>query len=289
MRDDEALDVAVPVVTSSGPTRHLCLGCRLIQTATGQCVQCGGTTIAPVELVRELLAYRDLSLAGERDLGMITALVAGSTFIFPILWPVAVASLGALVVRVPVRRWRDRDRIANPVAGIVVPPPHPPGDAVLKRGTVRRFRGEVRPSIWDDAPVLVEEIAIDAPEGGVLVRHARAAPFLFEGDDHLPVLVRGPVRLVPVPAWTEGARKIKPGDPLLAGLGLPTDLRVRGIAHRTRLVEGMAVTIAVSRAGIGEEAIAEYAGLRDGGVTRVFRGVAGEPVLLGATFGAGSA
>ena len=289
MRDDEALDAAVPVVTSGAPTRHLCLGCRLIQAATGQCVQCGGTTIAPVELVRELLAYRDLSLAGERDLGMITALVAGSTFIFPILWPVAVASLGALVVRVPVRRWRDRDRLANPVAGIVVPPAHAPVDAIIKRGTVRRFRGEVRASIWDDAPVLAEEIAIDAPEGGVLVRHALAAPFLFEGDDRLPILVRGPVRLAPVPAWTEGARTIKPGDPLLAGLGLPADLRVRGVAHRTRLVEGMSVTIAVSRAGLGEEAIAEYASLRDGGVVRAYRGVRGEPVLLGAPSGAGSA
>jgi hypothetical protein len=121
----------------------------------------------------------------------------------------------------------------------------------------------------------------------VLVRHARAAPFLIETDADERILVRGPVRLAAVAAWTEGDRKIRPGDPLLVALGLPSDLRVRGVAHRIRIVDGMTATIAVSPDGIGDEAIAEHAGLRDGGGTRVWRGLAAEPVLVGAVFGAG--
>jgi hypothetical protein len=286
MRDDDGADDGVPAVTTEPPTRHLCLGCRLVQAATGQCAQCGGTTVAPIELVRELLSYRDLSLAAERDLGMITGLVAAGTFVFPILWPVAVASLGALIVRVPVRHLRDRARLADPVAAIAVPPPYPPLGAALRRGVIRPFRGASLRSLWDDAPVLAEEIVIGAAPGGVLLRHARAVPFLIELDGDDRILVRGAIRLGAVAAWSVGDRKVRTGDALLRALDLPADLRLRGVAHRVRIAAGMRVTIAIVAGRIEDEAIAEHAALRDGGMTRVWHGGPGEPVLVADAFGA---
>src|SRR5512134_2145210 len=73
-----------------------CLACRLLQEPTTTCLHCGASLVAPIPLIRDLLRYRDLSLAAERDLGLITALIAGGSVAVPILAPVALVSLAAL-------------------------------------------------------------------------------------------------------------------------------------------------------------------------------------------------
>jgi len=254
---------------------YLCLGCRLLQPPTVQCAQCAGTTVAPAELVRDLLAYRDLSLAAERDLGLITALLAGGSIAMPILFPFALVSLGALAARVPVRRIRARARAERRVEPIRLPPPVAPGHAVAVGGVVRRFRGETIRSRWDGADVIAEEIAIEV-DGGVIVRHAVAAPFFVDGNER--VLVRGDVRLAVAPAWTIGGREVRAGDPLPYELGLPRDLRVRGTARRTRIDDAMSDVIAIGPQSY--EALPEHAALRDGGRTRVLTGERGAPVLI---------
>src|SRR5262245_39709641 len=113
---------------------YLCLGCRLLQSATVQCAQCGGSTVAPADLVRDLLASPALGLAAERDLGLITALLAGGSIAVPILFPFMLISLGALVVRVPMRRLRRRARAEHKVEPIRVPPPVAPARSIAIAG-----------------------------------------------------------------------------------------------------------------------------------------------------------
>jgi len=259
---------------------YLCLGCRLVQDATVRCAQCGGTTVAPVDLVRDLLTYRDLRLAAERDLGLITALLAGGSIAVPILFPFALISLGALVVRVPLRRLRARAHAEHRVAPIRIPPPVAPARAVSVTGTVRSFRGGSVRSIWDGAPVLAEEIVIEVGDG-VLLRHAVAAPFFVERDRGERVLVRGPIRLAAEARWTEGGRPIHVNDALPAQMGLPSGLRLRGVARRTRLVEGAPSAVAIATGLESTEALPEHAGPREGGTTRILQGAPGAPVLIG--------
>jgi hypothetical protein len=254
---------------------YLCLGCRLLQSATVQCAQCGGTTVAPADLVRDLLAYRDLSLAAERDLGLITALLAGGSIAMPILFPFALVSLGALAVRAPFRRLRARAQAERRVEAIPLPPMVAPASSVAIEGAPRRFRNGTVRSVWDGARVLAEEIAIETGEG-VIVRHAIAAPFFVECEGER-VLVRGHVRLSIAAAWTIGDRTIDVADALPYELGLPHDIRVRGVARRTRLVEGSRL-IAIGPQSF--EALPEHAGLRSAGTTRVLVGEPGAPILI---------
>jgi hypothetical protein len=255
---------------------YLCLGCRLLQAATVQCAQCASTTVAPADLVRDLLAYRDLSLAAERDLGLITALLAGGAIAMPILFPFALVSLGALVVRAPISRVRARARAEKRVEPIHVPPPTAPARSIAIAGEVRRFRGNTVRSRWDGANVIAEEIAIEA-EDGVIVRHAIAAPFFVDAGAER-ILIRGDIRLTVAPAWTLRGRAIKNGDALPYELGLPRDLRVRGVARCTRLIETSGEVIAIGPESF--EALPEHAALREAGRTRVLTGEPGAPVLI---------
>ena len=50
-----------------------CVQCRLLQPPTTACVECGAPMTAPVELVRELLHYRDMRILDPRDWGLITS------------------------------------------------------------------------------------------------------------------------------------------------------------------------------------------------------------------------
>ena len=61
-----------------------CVQCRLLQRPATACAECGSPTTAPVELVRELLYYRDMSLVGHREWGLVAAFLAGSSFALPI-------------------------------------------------------------------------------------------------------------------------------------------------------------------------------------------------------------
>ncbi len=248
-----------------------CVQCRLLQRPATSCAECGAPTTAPVELVRELLHYRDMSLLDHRGWGLATAFLAGSSFALPILAPLAVGSMIALGVQ----RLRGGRRQRG-IAGVAIPPAAPPLGAVTLYGIARRFRSTVT-SLVDDAPVLIEHAAIKDRSGAVLLRRTCAAPFLLELEDRGPVLVTGVARVAAahVPAQRLAVRR---GDPRLEKMGVPADLAIAGdleVASVAADGPGLAVTGLVE-----DEAVAELAFHRDGGRTSVMRGRAGAPVLV---------
>src|SRR5258705_66272 len=50
--------------------------------------------VAPIELVRELLYYRDMKMGTGRDWAFITAMIAGASIPFPMLAPFALGGMG---------------------------------------------------------------------------------------------------------------------------------------------------------------------------------------------------
>ena len=90
---------------------------------------------APVELVRELLYYRDMRMIDHRDWGLITAFLAGSSLALPILAPFALGSLVVLGID-KIRKARRR----HAIAGIVLPAPIPAPGATTVYGIARKFR-----------------------------------------------------------------------------------------------------------------------------------------------------
>src|SRR5688572_6692553 len=146
------------IVDETLPTgTFCCLACRLLQAPTTMCLHCGAAMVAPIPLIRDLLRYRDMSLATERDLGLITALIAGGSVMVPLLAPLALASLSALLIR---RRRRARlagDQDVSPVLPAVAAPA--PG-AITRSGLVRPLYGCVIGSILDSRPMVVEDIAL---------------------------------------------------------------------------------------------------------------------------------
>ena len=131
---------------------------------------------APVELVRELLYYRDMRISNHRDWGMITAFVAGSSLAFPVLAPFAIG--GVLAYGVHLLRARAR---RHGIVGVHLPAAHAAPGARTLYGTARKFRGTV-PSILDDAPVLVEHAVVKDRGGSVIVRRSEAAQW-YEADE----------------------------------------------------------------------------------------------------------
>ena len=224
---------------------------------------------APVELVRELLYYRDMKMVRGRDWGMITALIAGTSIAFPVLAPVAVGSMIALAINKLVSL---RKRAA--IAGIALPPVAAALNATTLYGTPRRFRGTVT-SLVDDAPVLLEHAVVRDRAGAVLLRRTEGAPFLLESADRGPVLITGSARLTTLGSF---AREVKRGDPRLHRMGVPDDLALAGELQIATLGQdgpGLAVTGVVE-----EESVAELAFHRDGGQIPVMRGRIGAPVLV---------
>lgn len=226
---------------------------------------------APVELVRELLYYRDLRLADHRDWGLLTAFLAGSSLAMPLLAPFAVGSMIAFGVH-RVRRMRSKRRIA----GIAMPPVAAAPGATTLYGVARRFRSTVT-SLLDDAPVLLEHAAIKDRSGAVLLRRTVAAPFLLDIDDLAPVLVTGVARVATASVLAQRLA-VSRGDPRLEKMGVPPDLAIAGsleIASVAADGPALAVTGVVE-----DEAVAELAFHRDGGRIPVMRGRAGAPVLV---------
>ena len=243
-----------------------CVECRLLQAPTTACVECGTSMVGPMELVRELLGYRDVKIARGRDWAFLTALLAGSSIAFPMLLPVAFG--GAIVAAID--KLTSRRRV---IRGVALPPVEIARGAVTRIGTARRLRGTVT-SIVDEAPVLVEQATICDREGDVLLRRSASAPFLIDGDDG-PVLVVGPVRFGKV----EAGGRVKTGDVRLRRMGVPDDLALSGRLRSARVAEvgRFAVTGVVE-----DEAVAELAFHRDGGGVPVMRGAVGAPVLVDA-------
>lgn len=224
---------------------------------------------APVELVRELLFYRDMKMVSGRDWGMITALIAGTSIAFPVLAPVAITSMVALAVH-KLRTFRKRTAIT----GIELPPlVRTPGAQTLI-GTARRFRSTIA-SVVDEAPILVEH-AIVKDRSGVLLRRAGSVAFLLETED-APVLVTGAVRVMSPSLLAERTR-VRRGDPRLLRMGVPADLAIAGELEIAQLDEKSPV-LAVTGV-VEDEAVAELAFHRDGGRTAVMRGRPGAPVIV---------
>jgi hypothetical protein len=256
------------VVTSE---TFCCVPCRLLQPPATVCAECAAPLIAPVELVRELLYYRDLSLLDHRDWGLLTAFLAGSSLALPLLAPFAVGSLIAFGVH-RIRNLRRK----RAIAGVAMPPVTAAPGATTLYGVARRFRSTVT-SLIDDAPVLLEHAAIKDRTGAVLLRRTEAAPFLLEVEDRGPVLVTGVARVATASLLAQRL-VVSHGDPRLERMGVPLDLGIAGsLEIATVPVDGpgLAVTGVVE-----DEAVAEMAFHRDGGRIPVMRGRVGAPVLI---------
>lgn len=248
-----------------------CVQCRLLQAPTTVCAECAAPLTAPVELVRELLYYRDMTLLDQRDWGMITAFLAGSSLALPVLAPVAIGSMVALGIHKLRRARRHRA-----IAGITMPPLRAAPGATTLYGVARRFRSTIS-SLVDAAPVLVEHAAVKDHHGAVLLRRTEAAPFLLEVEGRGPVLVTGVTRVLSASILAQRMR-VGRGDPRLEKMGVPADL---GIAGDLEVASVAADGPALAVTGVLEdEAVADLAFHRDGGRIPVMRGRAGAPVLV---------
>jgi len=230
--------------------------------------------VAPVDLVRELLRYRDMKMSSGRDWAFITALIAGGSIAFPMLAPFALGSMTVLGVT-KLRELRRR----RAIAGIEMPPPRVAADARTELGIARKFRGLVG-SIVGDREVLLEHAVVTDPEGGVLIRRSTCTSFLLDRGDAGPLLVTGAQRLVAPGLFgmTPTLEPIVRTDPRLRRMGVPADLAIAGMLAVSSLVESE-LPIAVTGV-VEDEAVADLAFHRDGGRIAVMRGRAGAPVLV---------
>ena len=234
-------------------------------------MDCGAPS-APLELVRELLYYRDMRLLSHRDWGLITAFLAGSSLALPILAPFAVGS--AIVLGFDKLRKARRHRA---IAGVVLPPATASPDATTLYGIARRFRGSVK-SLVDESPVLLEHAVIRDRRGAVLLRRNEVVPFLLDVEHRGPVLVTGIARMMSSTSLLAQRLRVKRGDPRLSKMGVPSDLAVSGdleVASVTADGPHLSVTGIVE-----DEAVAELAFHRDGGRIPVMRGRVGAPILV---------
>ncbi|MEO8552178.1 MAG: hypothetical protein ABI678_19505 [Kofleriaceae bacterium] len=213
-------------------------------------------------------------------MGLITALLAGSSIALPLLAPVAVSSIVALVIA------KLANARTSAIAGVELAPPPALKEASTLFGVARKFRATVT-SLVDASPLLVEHVTILSRQGttrqgrqrrspSVLLRRIEHAPFLLDLIDGGTVLVDG---VVHVRASLNAHRLwVKRGDALLAKLGVPADLAIAGPVEINSVAEDgpvLAVTGVVE-----DEAVPELAFHRDGGQTRVMRGRAGAPIIL---------
>jgi hypothetical protein len=255
-------------------TTFCCVQCRLLQAPTVSCAECGTPMVAPVELVRELLQYRDMKMVSGRDWAFITAMIAGGSIAFPMIAPVA---LGSMVV-LGISKLREL-RMRRVIAGVELAPPPRQVGARLLIGMPRKFRSTV-PSLVDDRPVLLEHAMVRDRDGAVLIRRSAGTPFLIEPADGPPVLVTGAARLLTPGLFGRAPLRepIRRGDRRLARMGVPPDLAISGELEVGSLVEDQLI-VAVTGV-VEEESVAELAFHRDGGRVPVMRGRAGAPVIV---------
>jgi hypothetical protein len=224
---------------------------------------------APVELVRELLYYRDMRMVSSRDWGLITAFLAGSSLALPILAPFAIGSIVALGIH----KLRGKRRA---IAGIAMPPfTAAPGSTTIF-GSPRKFRSTVT-SLVDDAQVFIEHAVVRNRSHAILLRRTESAPFFLDTLDGGPVLVTGTTR-VSSPTFLAHRAPVKRGDPRLHKMGVPDDLAVAGELEVAQISDRGPV-LAVTGV-LEDEAVAELAFHRDGGTIPVMRGRVGAPVLV---------
>jgi hypothetical protein len=226
---------------------------------------------APVELVRELLGYRDMRLV-RLDWGLITAFLAAGSLALPLLTPVAAISAGALAYARIARRWR------SPIAAVELPPIVPAPGATTIYGTARRLRSSVS-SLVDGRDVLIEHATLRERRGPkVILRRTECAPFLLERvDGGGQVLIVGATRMRAATLTTHRAW-VKRGDPMLAAMGVPEAFGISGALEIHTVGEG-GPALALTGV-IGDEAVAELAFHRDGGLVPVMRGTPGAPIVI---------
>jgi hypothetical protein len=255
---------------------HGCLDCRLVQRPTRECAECGGSMVAPLAGLRELMSYRDMNLIAERDMWMITALLAGGSIMMPFLLPVSLLTLGASAVQA---RRRHKARRDQPIAAIVDTRPAPPPEAVSVRGRVTPLRALVaRP--WDGGNTVAAELAVRWVDG-LFLRATASAPFVIDGDEGA-VVVTGVYRFAPpmLVYYPATPPDLGGDEPRLAAIGVPATWRFAGQLHVDEVTEGQVVR---ATGLVREELVPERATFRDGGVSRVMRGTPGAPVLLETT------
>jgi hypothetical protein len=227
--------------------------------------------VAPVELVRELLYYRDLKDITGRDWSMITALIAGTSIAFPVLTPVALASIAALGVH-KLRTARKR----RAIAGIELAPPVPAPGATVIHGAAWKFRATIS-SVFDREPALAEHVELRDRGGALLLRRTTSAPFWLEPEGGgEPMLVIGASRRWSTRPVTRRI-SVRSGARVLRDLGVPDDVPIRGNLEVSTIREAAAITV-VGR--IEQETIAELAFHRDGGRVQTLRGTRGAPLVL---------
>ncbi|MFT3692928.1 MAG: hypothetical protein QM831_07290 [Kofleriaceae bacterium] len=249
-------------------TTYCCVQCRLLQPPSTTCADCGAHMVAPVELVRELLAYRDMKMTRGRDWGFATAGLAGAAILWPVVTPFALAC-ALIAARVSSRGKR--------IAAIDPPVIKSGASATTIYGTARKFRSTVT-SIVDDSEVLAEAITIRPKRSPmVLLRRIMVAPFLIDPvDGGAPVLITGAVH---VRGMVQSNHEwVRRGHPLLAKLGVPGDLYIQGPLDAQAIVEAGPVLSITGT--LGEEAVPELAFHRDGGLVSVMRGTHGAPVIV---------
>ncbi|HSD86180.1 MAG TPA: hypothetical protein VLB44_01655 [Kofleriaceae bacterium] len=251
-----------------------CVQCRLLQAPTTSCVECGTPMVAPVELVRELLYYRDMKMVSGRDWAFITAMIAGGSIAFPVLAPFA---LGSMVV-LGISKLREM-RARRVIAGVEMPAPHIAPGARTVVGVARKFRGTVS-SIVNDAPVFVEHAMVKDRAGGILIRRSTGTSFLLEREGDPPVLITGVTRLVSPGLFGTAplSEAVRRGDKRLHRMGVPSDLAIAGKLQVSSVADD---DLAIAVTGVMEdESVAELAFHRDGGRVPVMRGQPGAPLLI---------
>jgi hypothetical protein len=252
---------------------HCCLECRLVQPPTRDCVECGASTVGPMEGLRELMSYRDMKLVAERDMWMISALLAGGSIVMPFLLPFSIVTLGAAGLQA--RRQR-RARNEQPIAAIAdVRLAVAPG-AIVARGTVHSLRAPVR-CAWDGVSCVAAELGVRWV-GGLFLRATAVAPFVVAAPDG-DIVVDGVVRMVPPMIVYRAARRPETtgAHPMLAALGVPASWHLAGILHVDLVAQGATVTVT---GPVAHEPVPALATYRDGGIARVMRGTTSAPVML---------
>lgn len=227
--------------------------------------------VGALDLVRELLYYRDMQMVSGRDWGLLAALLGGGTLAMPMLAPFAVGSAVALVVT-KLREIRRRRQIAGvPMSPVLTMP-----GATTFIGVPHRYRTTV-PSLVDRQPVLLEHAMIKDRKDEVLLRRSEGAPFVLQVESIGPVLITGVTRVAPPRLPVERSR-VRRGDPKLLAMGIPADLAIGGELEIASILDG-GPTLAVTGM-LSQESIAAFAFHRDGGHVAVMRGSVGAPVVV---------
>ena len=253
--------------------------CRLLQERSAACVECGAATMVSLERGADGLKFGNLSLTSSpttrkekiANAAGTIGIVAGYAGIIAgaaLWWPAIPMILGVGVGGIGVAAWKSRD---VDIAQVDLWPVATPSAAVDKRGVAHRLTDTVK-SVIDGAPVLAEEVVIERPRGGVLLRRTRSVPFVVDVDGER-IVVAGTLRMTSKHA----SQKLKKADPIAAALGIPASLPVTGALATAQLRDGDRVRIT---GALSVEIVPELAFHRDAGEATTMRGVANAVVAI---------